>query len=210
MRFISILLFIILLISCKEKTSGNIEKITPDSSKVVSGTISDKHDSLTWIQNFREFRDAIYQRNKTKAKTFFDFPVMNENNEIWYLVYEQGEKQIARLPGKIKPFTESDFDRYFDRLFSKYFIKSILKIKSEELNKKLEIETIELKDGNTSYKMYVTVDNVKKTLTLNLSSDTVIKDEYGEVQDGGEFNIIYTFDIIENRQLKFKEVRLAG
>lgn len=58
--------------------------------------------------------------------------------------------------------------------------------------------------------MYATVDKDEKTLSLNLSIDTEIKDDNGEVQDGGEYSIFYIFKIIENRWLKFKQVRLAG
>ena len=210
MKAVCILFIIVLLISCSESTSTNNEKTIPDSGKAAPATVTLEHDSSTWIQSFREFRDAVYQHNKTKAKSFFDFPVMNENNEIWYLVYEQNDKEISRLPNKIKPFTESDFDKYFDKLFPKGFIKSILKVRSEYLTKEEETETIGLKDGNTTYKIYTTVDKVEKTLTLNLSGDTEIKDENGEIQDGGEFNIIYIFNIIENSRLKFKQVRLAG
>ncbi len=136
---------------------------------------------------------------------------MSENNEIWVLVFQGNEKKINQMTDEIKPFTEQDFDKYFDKLFSRRFINSILKLKSEELNKKDEIETVVMKDGNaTTYKMYATVNNVEKTLTLNLSSNTIIKDKKGEVQDGGESNVIYIFTLPENGQLKFHQIRLAG
>lgn len=120
------ILFISILISCKENTSGNNEKIISDTGKVVSNSISRQLDSLTWIQSFREFRDAVYRDDKTKVKSFFDFPVMNQNNEIWYLVYDQNEIQTNRLTGRVKPFTGSDFDKYFHRCSQKDLSKVFL------------------------------------------------------------------------------------
>ena len=112
-----------------------------------SSTIQFKQkDTSYWVDNFRQFRDAIYQKDKAKAKSFVDFPIMNENNEIWYLAYDQNEKLIEKLPEKIKPFTEQDFDKYFDKIFSKRFINCILKIKTDELYKKGANTTIDFND----------------------------------------------------------------
>jgi hypothetical protein len=109
-----------------------------------------------------------------------------------------------------RPFTEKDFDKYFEKIFSQKFIKALLKIKSEVLDKKGSAETISLKDGNTSYRIYATFDKEEKCLRLNLASITVEKDEHGEILPGGEFSIIYQFDIIDNKEIKLKQVMLAG
>ncbi len=143
-------------------------------------------------------------------KEFFKFPVMNEANEIWYIAYDN-EKQISSLPSKIKPFTEKDFDKYYDKIFSKAFLTAVMKIKSEELFRKNETETPDFKEGkNTTYKMYATVDKPAKLLSLNLAFNTVIKDDKGEVQDGGESNIIYQFKITGDNKIIFKQIRIAG
>ena len=162
-------------------------------------------DTTGWINSFREFRNAIYKNDRAKVKQFIDFSIMNDNNEIWYLAYNYDDKLISKLPTKIKPFTEKDFDKYYSKVFTKRFINTILKIKSNQLYITGAAESIRFKDRSGTYKMYVTFDKEDKILTLNLASETAIKTE-----DGGEFNVIYQFDVVNNHEIKFRQVRLAG
>ena len=169
-----------------------------------------ERDQPNLLTSFKEFRNAIYQNNRAKAKEYFEFPILNPGNEIWYVAYKNNEKDLSKLPGEIRPFTEADFDRYFDNLFPKAFSNSLLKIKSADLFKNGSADTPEFKSGNnTSYKMYAEYDREKGTLSLNLAFKTIIKDPGGEVQDGGEFNIIYKFTTA-NQRLKFTEIKVAG
>ncbi len=168
-------------------------------------TFFPQSDTTGWINSFREFRHAVYTNDRAKAKQFIDFPIMNDNNEIWYLAYNYDDKLISKLPTNIKPFTEKDFDKYYSKIFTKRFINTILKIKSNQLYNTGKAESIRFKDRSETYKMYVTFDKEDKTLTLNLASETAIKTE-----DGGQFNVIYQFDVINNHEIKFRRVRLAG
>lgn len=168
-------------------------------------------DSTKWINNFKEFRNAVYKKDKAKVKKFINFPVLSSGNQIWYLAYNGNEKALNLLNDKTKPFTEKDFYLYFDKIFSKLFINAILKIKTNELNNKGETESIELNDGKaTTYKMIATFEKSAHSLSLNLASNTIEKDTNGEILDGGEFNIIYQFEISSTGQLKIKQVELAG
>ena len=168
-------------------------------------------DSTKWINNFKEFRNAVYKKDKAKVKKFINFPVLSSGNQIWYLAYNGNEKALNLLNDKTKPFTEKDFYLYFDKIFSRLFINAILKIKTNELNNKGETESIELNDGKaTTYKMIATFEKSTYSLSLNLASNTIEKDTNGEILDGGEFNIIYQFEISSTGQLKLKQVELAG
>lgn len=82
-----------------------------------------KVDENILIEGFREFRNAVYQKNKVKVKTFIDFPIYNENNEIWYLENIADEEFLKKLTEKITPFPESEFDKHFDKIFSKIIYK---------------------------------------------------------------------------------------
>ncbi len=211
MRKFYFLLLTLLITSCKENGNVKTAKSIPVDKDTSTGIQTmQQNDTANWIENFREFRNAVYQKDKIKAKQFIDFPIMNVNNEIWSLVYEGNTKEFYTIPDSIKPFTEQDFDKYFNKLFSKRFINTILKIKSEDLLRIGNAETKDFEEGNTTYKMYATFNKAKRTLSLNLSSNTITKDETGEIQDGGEFSIGYQFDILKNGQLKLKQVRLAG
>ena len=168
-------------------------------------------NSTKWINNFKEFRNAVYKKDKAKVKKFINFPVLSSGNQIWYLAYNGNEKALNLLNDKTKPFTEKDFYLYFDKIFSRLFINAILKIKTNELNNKGETESIELNYGKaTTYKMIATFEKSTHSLSLNLASNTIEKDTNGEILDGGEFNIIYQFEISSTGQLKLKQVELAG
>ena len=185
--------------------------VTILTSLIVSSNNKIKADSTKWIDNFKEFRIAVYKKDRVKVKKFIDFPVLSQGNQIWYLAYQGNEKALNLLNDKTKPFTEKDFDLYFDKIFSKFFINAILKIKTNELNNKGEVQSIELSDGNaTTYKMIATFDKSTHSLNLNLASNTIMKGTNGEILDGGEFSIMYQFEISLNGQLKFKQVELAG
>lgn len=195
---ILLLLSFVLCLSTFAQKVDNVKQTTSFKQK----------DTAYWVYNFREFRDAIFQHDKEKAKAFFSFPVKNESNEIWYVAYEQDERSLDRLPGTGKPFTEADFDKYFDRIFSKNFLKAILKIKTDELYKKGAYETIQLKDSSTTYMLYAGFDRKKNLLELNFASKTEYKSEEGI--DNAEFNIIYYFEITAKGHVMFKQIRIAG
>ena len=120
-------------------------------------------DTSYWVDNFRQFRDALYQRDKSKAKAFFDFPCTSEGNEIWYLAYSDDDKAVDMLGATVKPFTEKDFSKYFDKIFSKQLIKCFFKIKTDDLYKKGKSESPELKDSATTYVLYATYNKVERT-----------------------------------------------
>ncbi|HTQ64060.1 MAG TPA: hypothetical protein VMI12_04645 [Puia sp.] len=166
-------------------------------------------DSANWVENFRQFRQAIYQRDKAKAKSFVDFPILNYNNEIWYLAYDQNDKLIRKLPESVKPFTEQDFDKYFDKIFSKRFINCLLKIKTDELYKTGEFNTPSFDDSasGTMYEINATFDKSENTIVLILYSQA---DHTDDNEDSGEFSIDYYFTITKNGHIKFKQIRIAG
>ena len=169
-------------------------------------------DTLTWIEDFKKLRSAIYQHNLENVKGNFKFPVQNPNNEIWYLVLSEDELSKTNFSGnKLVPFLEKDIELYFDKVFPRPFIKSILKIKTEELYRKGYFETAEQStDSTNKYKMYVTYKKKTGLLILNLAYNQTIKDDDGNILDGAESNVIYYFSIQKNGRLLFKEVRLAG
>lgn len=169
-------------------------------------------DSSTtqWIADFKILRDAVYQNDKAKVMSFFTFPIMNPSNEIWFLVLSENEREAKNLTASIAPFTENDFYKYYKKLFPPAFTKTILKIKSAELFNKGEAQSDEIKVGNTTHTMYASVDKETNVLSLNLSYNTVWKDDNGEITDGGESTVIYSFKIVKNAHLQFMYIRIAG
>ena len=166
-------------------------------------------DTTYWVDNFRQFRDALYKNDKLKAKEFLDFPFQNEGNEIWYLAYSDNEKATDKLNQTVKPFTEKDFDKYFDKIFTKKLTKCLLKIKTDDLYKYGKSESSEIKDSSTTYKLYVTFDKTEKIIELNLATKTPYKISDTEYE-AGESNFIYRFQVLKNGHIILKRILIAG
>ncbi len=203
MRVLLFTLVLVTVISCKDGSKQEIAETTVKTTD--SPAVNDE-----WIADFKKFRDAVYKNDKAAIKSFIDFPLMNENNEIRDLAYLNEEiTPETQDENQIKPFTEIEFDKRYSNIFPRHFIKSILKVKTDSLLKYGKYETIDLNEQDTLiYKIYTDVDS-GKILRLHLWTNRPIKLENGEF-DAAEFSIIYEFDIINSKHLKFSRVRLAG
>ncbi len=209
---ITIVLFTLVILGSCSTNNSNDKVELPNSDQPPSSKSTLVQDTTKWIDNFKKFRDAVYQADKVKTKEYIDFKSLNENSRIWQLIYLDNEKEFDKIPDdKIKSFTEKDFDKYFDKIFPKRFISCIQKIKREELSKTGTYQTSEFKEGKaTTYLMYVTYDKTDSSLELNLASNTVRKDENGEILDGGEFSVMYIFLVKKNGQIQLTSIGLAG
>lgn len=192
--------------------NGNNDLPVHSVHALINTNTSFDSTSKIWIEDFKLFRDAVYRNDTAKVKSFFKFPLMNGGSEIWYLVLTEKELEKKNISYKRSvPFTANDFNRYYKKLFPAVFVKTILKIKSELLYKNGETETTELKDESpTTVRMYASFDKATQTLSLNLASNTIFKDENGETLDGGESSVIYSFHVLKNGHLQFFSIRLAG
>ena len=101
------LLYIGLLFSLTASAQNSQTNLKAPDTKVL--VPFKKKDTSYWVDNFRQFREAIFQRDKVKAKAFFDLPIIDSTNEIWYLAYDKNEKAVELLHDAVKPFTERDF-----------------------------------------------------------------------------------------------------
>jgi hypothetical protein len=209
------IILVFLFISCNqdaEKKSITKRNENLETSNTENKNIEPKVEVNKSIESFKEFRNAVYQKDKVKVKTFVDFPIYNENNEIWYLEGIADEKFLEEITDEITPFTETDFDKHYDKIFTTYFVKAILKIKSEILFNTGEYETVELTKNETKYKIYATYDKEKNNIILNLATETPIKlnDEENDLIENAEYNVIYCFKIENGKNIKFKQIRIAG
>ena len=196
----------LILFSCQAKNPDrNKNRILNDSTSKPEFA---QKDSTSWINDFRTFRTAIYEKNNKVLKSFFNFPIDNGNNEIWYLIYDGNESKLKTITGKDKSLTEAEFDKHFNKIFPQEFVNSILKIKTDVLLKKHNYETIMLKNEHKSYKTYASYDKQENILQLNFYSETPIDIGEGEM-DKAEFSVVYYFDIKDGR-LIFKKILLAG
>ena len=179
--------------------------------KAITSTTDSSKSKTTWINEFKGLRTALYKNNRQKLKSYFSFPIIDKSNQIWIPVTPEDEVDGIYESKKTIPFTERDFDKYYNKLFSKRFINGLLKIKTDLLYKTGETASPEFKEGDSlSYTVYVYYEKKQNILSLNFALNRVFKDKAGEIMDGGESSIIYTFTITKEGRLKFQEIVLAG
>ncbi|MGV3697857.1 hypothetical protein [Flavobacterium sp.] len=196
-KIASLLVGLLTLVSCNERETRVAGKTTVPQEE--------QKDKPDFRISFEEFRRALAQKDRSKLKSYFSFPVMNENNEIWYAINEEANY----TDGVIKPFTESDFDLGCFKLFDSNFAKSIMAIKTKPLFETGNYETPYISEGNLRYRTTATYDSKNKEVTLNFYTEEKIEIDKGEYEKS-EFSRIYYFDILPNNKLQFKKIRLAG
>ena len=203
------ILFILFFISWSFCAFSQEKRSAGKKDTILQNNDFRQKDTSYWIYNLRQLRDALYTSNKLKAKTFFDFPVKSEGNELWYLVYSDNEKAIDKIKHPSKPFGEKDFDMHFAKIFPKQLAKCFLKIKLENVLKNGQAESGIIKVSNTTYKLHITYDKSLRIFELNLATNTPYKISDSEYE-AAEANYIYRFKILKNGHVKFQEFLMAG
>ena len=162
----------------------------------------------TWIDDFKSFRTAVYQKDVQKIKSYFNFPIPADTTHVWVAIYDKEDenKRPKEFPGT---FNERDLEKQYDKLFDSVFVKSLLKVKSEQLYKTGEYTTPEINDGGQSYHMLANYNKATSTLQLSVlyAGGT---DENGEEVSEGEYAVIYFFKVENNKTLKFDKILFAG
>ena len=162
-----VLLILILIISCSQKSQPEISK--NDSVKIEKDSATTKTPENKCLAEFKNLRDCIYQGKREEMKKYFDFPL--KGNDFWYLVWVAYGAENDSLEDKQElPFTEKDFDKYYNKIFPVDFVKCLLKVKSEELFEKGKYETEPLIDYDGDYVVKYWIEAIydKKTGVLEL------------------------------------------
>jgi len=213
MKNIPFLLLLCVIFSCKNKAIQKIDKKNDSNQQnavKVSKAQPESVATLNWVDDFKDFRQAVYTKDKIKLKTYFNFPVGDKD---WgSLVQFSTEESKMRAAKYDNPdlFYEEDFDRYFERIFDADFVKSIMKINTTDLYKEKLAETPEFKGDGFNFTMIAIYDDDEPVLQLNLSYTNNAVDENGEQVSEGEHNLIYVFDIINGKKLAFNRKVFAG
>jgi hypothetical protein len=180
---------------------GNIQKST-------ASTPYQQKDTVYWIVNFEQFRDALYQKNKAKTKLFFDFPIDTDSGELWYVALG-GFANAADVATTSRDFTVKELDKYYDNIFPAALIRGFLKIRMKELYANGYSESPEWKKDQTTYQLRATYDQKARIIELNLSTHSAVKVSANE-WDSIESNLIYRFSIRPNGHIKFQQLFIAG
>lgn len=165
-------------------------------------------DTVCWVVNFEQFRDALYQKNKAKTKVFFDFPIDAEHGELWDVALN-GFSDSADIAATSRNFTSKDLDKYYTNIFPAELVKGFLKVKMKELYTSGYSESPEWKKDDTTYQLRATYGPKTRLIELNLSFHSAVKVSSNE-WDSIESNLIYQFAIGTNGHIKFRRIFIAG
>jgi len=209
--------YLLFLSSCQNTRLKQGEKQdTVVRGKSIETPIADStsryEEVKTWLNDFKNFRQAVYNKDLKKLKTYFNFPLADEGGTIWHLCNLSPPEAKKRKTLFANPdlFYEEDFDKYYVRIFNKDFTKCLLKVKSAELYNNLQTETPEFADEDQSFLMYADYYEEDKNLVLNIAYHNNGTDfEMNEISEG-EHNIIYTFNVVDGKYLVLRRIDIAG
>ena len=223
-----LLVAILCLFSCKEKREeksiDNLDKVEVINNEA---TISKSNYNLennlqsndlkyvevnTWMDDFRNFRMAIYNNDVPKLETYFNFPFDDKGKSILGLCNISDSEWAERRKQFKNPdlFYQADLAKYYKNIFGKNFMALLLKVKSDQLFSKQHLQTKIIEDNDGAYQLFIDYSEVENTLTLNFAIQNNFKDENGDYVSEGEHNIIYHFKIINDKKLILDRVDLAG
>jgi hypothetical protein len=215
MKPVHLILAFILLSACnnsqkKAKYQSTPQTVAKDTS-VIPQTKND-FEVKNWSDDFKNFREALHLKDLKKLKTYFDFPVADDGASIWSLC-NLTEAEIKARKNKHKNpdlFYERDLEQYHHKIFNADFVKTLLKINADQLYQTSYHETPEVITTDTKYKLIAEYNKTSKVLSLNLAYANNAKDEEGNAISEGEYNIIYSFAVIDGKYLRFKRIDIAG
>lgn len=211
MKFYYILIFTAIVCSCRNK-EDKPKDVVEAAAVVEESSVKPAKPEKAWIDDFKEFRQAVDQKDLATLKTYFDFPFDDQGKTIFHLCNLTDTEWAKRKEkyDNAELFYEEDLEKYHDRIFNKEFLEMILKIKSDRLLKTHSFETQLIEKGDGIYQMFVDYNNEENTLILNMAIGNSAKDENGEYVSEGESNIIYRFKITEGQKLKLARIDIAG
>jgi len=201
----SILYFIVFLsfLGCKDNEMVK-RQISNDTVTVLPNiSASDDIGNNKCLANFIKFRYQIYNKKKAQLELYFSFPI--KNPDIWNLIFIDAENSFDTN----RPFLSSDLKEHFDKFFTKNFINALLKIKAKQLFNTGKYTTpILVNDFPTTTEKYSIISEyseIDKTLTLTLYTEY-----YEDSVKDGETSYSYYFELDDNCNIKFKNLKLAG
>ncbi|WP_345953977.1 hypothetical protein [Mucilaginibacter sp. PAMB04168] len=204
----SLIAAIVILSACthdQAKSNKDVAKSNAPASPAINTTYGEVN---TWLDDFKNFRTAVYQKDLVKMKSYFDFSAPADTTQIWTAIYDN-RNENKRPETYPSTFTEADLEKYHRNIFTDDFTKSLLKVKSEVLYRKGEYTTPGIKQNDRTYHMLAQYDKATTTLQLFVSYSGGV-DENGEEVSEGEYAIIYFFKIENGKYLKFDKILFAG
>jgi len=218
MKYAIILLMAIAFCSCgSNDKSKTLVAATPVTNKKIlaadsTRTVSQPSDSISWMDDLTNFRTALQQNDVSKMAEYFNFPFEDQGSVIWHLCDLSEEDLATRKQTVTNPdlFYKKDLELYHEKVFNQHFKELLAKLDMKKLYRSHTAESPEVVATDGIYKLYADYSKVDGSLSLNMSVGNNMKDEDGEYMSEGEYNIIYSFKIINNKKLVLSRLDMAG
>jgi hypothetical protein len=202
--------FAFIILSCKneiKQDATSVETITNADTLAIVDTTTQKYP--IWILEFQRLRQAVYQNDIAVIKSFFDFPLSEEQADGLLAVINYNTGKDLRKITKLQ--SEEKFTKYNKQIFRADFVKALLPMKSDSLSKNnyASSDKWKIKNDDAQYSTSVSYDASEKSVSISLDA------AYGIEEDGNEDNktesaAILIFIINKENKLKFDRVIMAG
>jgi hypothetical protein len=195
------------IVACENKDKAT-QKTTQDSaSQKTRDTLFQLpiDQVANWVDDLNRLKTAILANDSIVIKSYFQFPVNNTNNEIWYLLLTDKEMKEKAIADAMVPFMAEDFDKYYSKIFSKQMKTCLAAIKTDSL----------LAKGEAASKVFTDKDETECQLLISKDSEMgivslLLNERAGEGDYAMETSTIYIFTILNDKTIRFKEIRMAG
>ena len=202
--------FAFIILSCKNEKKQDVtsvEAITNADTLAIVDTSIQKYP--IWILEFQKFRQALYQNDLPIIKSYFEFPLTNEQANGLLAVINFNTNKDLRKTTKLQ--SEEEFEKYYKQIFRVDFVKGLLPLKSDSLlqNNYASSTSWKVKNDDAQYSTSVSYDGSDKSVSLFLNA------AYGIEADGNEESktesaAVLIFIIYKENKLKFDRVIMAG
>ena len=202
--------FAFIILSCKNEKKQDltsVEAITNADTLAIVDTTIQKYP--IWILEFQKLRQTLYQNDLPVIKSFFDFPLTDEQSSGLLAVINYNTNKDLRKTTNLQ--SEEEFTKYYKQIFRTDFVKGLLPLKSDSLlqNNYVSSTSWKLKNDDAQYSTSVSYDKSDKSVSLFLNA------AYGIEADGNEESktesaAVLIFIINKENKLKFDRVIMAG
>ena len=193
------------LLSCKSHSTPEMEAAPTSEQMTTDVSMESKKEYPLWITEFKRLRDALYQNNIEEIKSFFDFPLTDDQSTG---LFNASQVMSGNEVKNFDIITEEEFTKDYTKIFTSEFIKGLLPIKSDSLlaNQYAHSPEWKRKGDNAVYTTSATFEEHDQILSLYLNSTYFIEDSE---ETSGESAVVFMFKM-KNGKLKFDGVMMAG
>ena len=160
--------FAFIILSCKNEKKQDVtsvEAITNADTLAIVDTTIQKYP--IWILEFQRLRQAVYQNDIAVIKSFFDFPLSEEQADGFFAVINYNTGKDLRKIASLK--SEEEFTKYYKQIFRADFVKALLPMKSDSLSKNnyASSDKWKIKNDDVQYSTSVSYDASDKSVSIS-------------------------------------------